>query len=121
MEFGVVATKAYELITAKFDQSKQQLDAWSYRSTKPNNPAGWIIEAIESNYTLPEGYLAHQAKKDEYQKSQARREAINACTICNESGYRIIRAKHPDTGQDYEAFRPCTHNPEIENKFIAVL
>jgi hypothetical protein len=121
MEFGVIATKAYDLITTKFDQSKKQLDAWSYRNIKPNNPAGWIIEAVESDYALPEPYLAYKAKQEGHLKAQARREAINACTLCNDSGYRIIRAKHPDTGQDYEAFKECTHNPEIESKFVSVL
>lgn len=121
MEFGVTATTAYELITKKPQETKEQLGAWSYRNIKPNNPGGWIIEAIESNYALPPAYLEQRRKQEEQEKSQARRAAIDACTICNESGWRIVKRTHPDTGQEEEAFRNCTHNPEIENKFISVL
>ena len=121
MEFGVIATTAYELITKKPQETKEQLGAWSYRNIKPNNPAGWIIEAIESNYALPSAYLEHRRKQEEQEKSQARRAAIDACTICNEAGWRIVKRIHPATGQEEEAFRNCTHNPEIENKFISVL
>jgi hypothetical protein len=54
--------KAYELTLTKKDAVKLQLKAWRFRDVRPRNRAGWMIQAIESNYDVPGSYSDDKEK-----------------------------------------------------------
>lgn len=116
IEFGITAGKALELVRSHPEQAKLQLEAYSYRKP-PTDKAGWIIRAIENSYTPPEGYIKHKEQHAVAEAARQRREAIDACPLCNDAGYRMIKATDNTTGQSYEAFRECSHEPAIEIDF----
>jgi hypothetical protein len=120
-EFGITVAKAMELVKAYPEQTKDQLAAWPFRKSKAGNKAGWIIQAIEENYSLPETYLAAKRRREEQESHEARRAVIDACSLCNVSGYRIILANDPRTKQQYEAMKQCTHDPETESKYTSAI
>ena len=76
--------------------------------------SGFIIHAIENDYSLPEGYVELLEKKERGKAEKARKAAIAACPLCDESGVRNVKSEH-DTF--YGAIRECTHDPEIEKLF----
>jgi hypothetical protein len=117
IEFGITATKAQELVRTHPEQTKLQLEAYSHRKA-PADKAGWIIRAIENSYALPAALQKAMLKREEEQAAQARRNAIDACQLCNVSGYRMLKKIDEPTGQTIEAFRQCTHDPEIEDAYI---
>lgn len=111
LDFGVDITKAHSLVKANLDQTKTWLAAWPYVTIHPQNPAGFLIQAIEQHYTLPETYLAQKAKEDSERRSQERQAAIQACPLCNQDGLRIIL-------QDgFQRAKPCTHDQATESKY----
>lgn len=113
IDFGITAAKAQELVRTHPEQTRLQLEAYSFRKP-PADKAGWIIRAIEQSYTLPEGYLKKTKQQATELAAQARRNAIDACSLCNVAGYRLLKRTDPATGQTIETFRECTHDPEIE-------
>src|SRR5205085_2726205 len=94
IDFGITAAKAMELVKAYPEQTKAQLDAWPFRKNTAANKAGWIIQAIEQSYSLPEGFIEAQRKATERERQESLRAEINACSFCNESGWRIIKKPH---------------------------
>ncbi|MGH9763900.1 MAG: hypothetical protein ACREDR_20725, partial [Blastocatellia bacterium] len=56
-KFGVSRDKAEQLVRARPDAVRLQLEFWPFRNTIPRNLAGWIINAIETEYAPPEEYL----------------------------------------------------------------
>jgi hypothetical protein len=112
-EFGVAAQKAYELITSKPHQTRQQLRYWAFRSVSVSNPAGWIIEAIEANFAPPKAFTEAEAQEQAKIKVQHRKSAIDACRLCDPSGFRRIKNEKYPSG----AMKTCTHNPDIEGNY----
>jgi hypothetical protein len=89
--------------------------AYPYRDGgKPKqNAAGWLIAAIEQNYTLPVAYLEEQERKRRAVKTSATKTATDTCTLCDQNGWRrISTTEHP-----HGAMKRCSHNPEVEAKY----
>lgn len=102
-EFGISLSKAFELVRTKTEQTRRQLEAWPYREIKPKNHAGWMIDAIENNYDLPDAYVA--AKEQELATARQKHlEAVKkACTLCSGTGFIYVADS---------AVRPCNHGME---------
>lgn len=112
VEFGITATKAFELVSLNREATKAQLEAWPYRNASPQNRAGWMIEAIEKNYNLPLDFLQEKQKQKEREQIAARQLRIDACTFCKDmNGWRMVER------EGSKAARKCTHDPEVESKF----
>ncbi|HWW75174.1 MAG TPA: hypothetical protein VNZ44_07260, partial [Pyrinomonadaceae bacterium] len=117
VKFGVAGAKARELVDGHREAAEAQIAAYPYRDQgKPKkNAAGWLITAIEGNFTLPITYLEEQEKKRQAAKSAAAKAAAVACQLCDQSGWRRVRTpNHPDG-----AMKRCTHDPEAEAKYPA--
>lgn len=64
-EFDVAEAKAVELVqNFKPEKIKDQLDSFSYRREKVQSVSGFIISAIENDYSLPEAYVELLKKSD---------------------------------------------------------
>lgn len=74
---------------------------------------GWLIAAIEGNYTLPVAYLEEQEKKRQAAKAKEHRAAAESCQLCDERGWRIIRTPEYPGG----AMKRCSHDPHSEAKY----
>jgi hypothetical protein len=115
--FGLSEAKACELVSAKREAVEAQLAAYPYRDLgKPRkNAAGWIIAAIEGNYTLPTSYLDAQEKKRQAAKSSAANIVTADCQFCDEKGWRRVHTPDYPNG----AMKRCTHNPVNEAKYTS--
>ena len=113
--FGISEAKARELIKANKEAVEKQLAAYPYRDLgKPrNNAAGWLIAAIEGDYTLPDTYLEEQEKKRRAVQSAGAKAATEGCQFCDEKGWRKVRTAEYPNG----AMKRCSHNPEAEAKY----
>jgi len=108
--FGISLSKAYELTMTKKDAVRLQLEAWRFRDVRPRNRAGWMIQAIESNYDVPASYIDEKKRELEKEKVKAARAMVRACAICDSTGFCYFRnAQYPNG-----AMRQCTHDPSIE-------
>jgi hypothetical protein len=113
--FGVIESKARELVKSHREAVQAQIAAYPYREVgKPRkNAAGWLIAAIEGNYTLPVAYLEEQEKKQQAAKAKEQRSVVEGCQLCDEKGWRRIRTpKYPDG-----AMKQCSHDPQVEAKY----
>ena len=113
--FGISGSKARELVKANRKAVEEQISAFPYRDigkTK-KNVSGWLIAAIEGNYTLPEAYMEEQKKKREAAKSASAKTATEDCQFCDLNGWRRVRTSDHPNG----AMKRCTHNPETEAKY----
>jgi hypothetical protein len=63
LEFGVQASKAYQLVVSRKETVILQLEAWPFRNAKPRNRAGWMIQAVEGNYEAPASYFEEKRKR----------------------------------------------------------
>ena len=115
VDFGIAASKAFELMSLKREAVKVQIGAWPHRNANPKNRAGWMIEAIEQNYSPPATYLEEVQKRKEREQNESRQTAITACTLCDQTGFRLVKSDRYPTG----AAKKCTHDPVIENQFTA--
>jgi hypothetical protein len=108
-KFGVVAQKAFELVKSKRESVALQLEIFPHRNLKPENPAGWIIKAIETNFSAPDNYRTAKEKQIAQELARAREEVLAACPFCQElKGFVHVEK------DGYRAVRKCTHNPAIE-------
>lgn len=128
VEFGISIEKGTELVTKNYEEAKKQLEVFPFREIQPKNKAGYLIDAIEKSYSLPEAYLeniktqAERKAKEEYEE-RMRKESemflaeqaklIAACRFCDEEGKRII--KLPEN-PEYKAFHRCTHQKAVESQ-----
>lgn len=113
--FGVSEMKARELVKANRKGVEDQIAAYPYRDmgkTK-KNAAGWIITAIEGNYTLPFAYLEALKGKQQVIKAAESKEAIDACLLCDSNGWHRVVTKEYPTG----VIKRCSHNPDIEANY----
>ncbi|MDQ3816586.1 MAG: hypothetical protein M3362_02705 [Acidobacteriota bacterium] len=115
LSFGVAEAKAQELVNGHREAAEAQIAAYPYRdSSKPKkNAAGWLIAAIEGNFTLPVTYLEEQEKKHQAERSAAAKVAAAECQFCDEKGWRRVRTPNYPNG----AMKRCTHDPEAEAKY----
>jgi hypothetical protein len=115
VQFGVAEAKARSLVKTHREAAEAQIAAFPYRGEgKPRkNAAGWLIAAIEGNYTLPVAYLEKQEKKRQAIKVQEQRSAVEGCRLCDQKGWRRIRTHEYPNG----AMKRCSHDPEIETKY----
>lgn len=102
-----------------------QIRAFEWRGEDIKNKAGFLINAIERNYALPDNFL-RQFETIEIEKERARQEAlaeeqrkeanlqIAKCQLCDKKGHRNV--KHHENGS-YKVLHTCTHDSEIEAKF----
>jgi len=111
-QFGIQATKAYQLVIKSKEPVILQLEAWPFRDAKPWNLAGWMIQAIESNYDVPDSYREHRIAQLETQKLQERQDAINACGWCDAAGFRYLTTEQYPQG----AYRRCSHDTNLERR-----
>lgn len=115
LQFGVSEARARELVNGHREAAEAQIAAYPYRDPgKPKkNAAGWLIAAIEGNFTLPVAYLEEQEKKRRAANSTAAKAAAAECQYCDQKGWRRVRTpKYPDG-----AMKQCTHDPETEAKY----
>lgn len=116
--FGISKSKAHELVKADSKSVEEQIEAYSYRDMgKPRkNAAGWLIAAIEGNYTLPVTYLQEQEKKQQAATSKEQLSAVNNCQFCDQKGWRRIRTLEYPNG----AMKRCSHDANREAKYLDV-
>lgn len=115
IKFGIAESKASELVDRNRTAAEAQIAAYPYReAAKPRkNAAGWLIAAIEGNYTLPVAYVEEQEKKRQAAKSKEQRATVESCEFCDQNGWRRIRTPEYPNG----AMKRCTHNPLSEAKY----
>src|SRR5919205_568956 len=115
LKFGVAEAKARELVNGHREAAGAQIAAYPYRdSGKPKkNAAGWLIAAIEGNFTLPVAYLEEQERKRQTTQPAAAKAAAAECQFCDEKGWRRVRTPKYPSG----AMKQCTHDPGTEAKY----
>lgn len=113
--FGISESKAHELVKADWKAVEEQINAYPYRDMgKPRkNAAGWLIAAIEGNYTLPAAYLEEHEKKQQIQKAGKQRSTIEQCSLCDQQGWRKVKSAQYPNG----AMKRCSHNLDVESKY----
>jgi hypothetical protein len=114
IEYRVVYDKAVKLVRENLAETMQQLAALPFREGELKNKAGFLIEAIEQKYSLPESYFAHLREREAIGAAAARQEAIDACPMCDELGWRNVKSEQDNF---YGVMHQCTHDPEIEAQF----
>lgn len=115
VQFGVAEAKARTLVKTHREATEAQIAAYPYRGKgKPKkNAAGWLIAAIEGNYTLPVAYLEEREKNQQVSKAKEQQAAVEDCQLCDEKGWRRIRTPEYPNG----AMKRCSHNPAIEARY----
>lgn len=114
-EFDVAEMKALELVrNFQPEKIKAQVESFSYRRESVQNMSGFIIRAIENDYSLPEGYVEILKKRERAKAEKARKAAIDACPLCDNNGQRNVKSEM-DTF--YGVMHECTHDPEVEEQF----
>lgn len=128
VEYQITHEKAVALVTNHLPETLRQLEAFPFREIEAKNKAGFLIQAIEQKYSLPDAYLerlereAAKKAKEEYEE-QIRLESeaflaeqerlISGCSFCDEKGHRTIKMRDNPT---YQAFHSCTHDEDIESE-----
>jgi hypothetical protein len=112
--FGVSKAKARELVKANRKGVEEQLAAFPYRDLgkAKMNAAGWIIAAIEGDYTLPVTYLEEQEKKRLTLEVEVQKKTAEKCPFCDPGGWRRIITPEYPTG----VVMRCSHDPAKEAK-----
>ncbi|MET0621598.1 MAG: hypothetical protein ABW250_01325 [Pyrinomonadaceae bacterium] len=113
--FGIAQAKARELVQSHRKAVEEQIAAYPFRDLgrSRKNAAGWLIAAIEGNYSLPVAYLEEREKKRQEAKTTEAGAAVESCKLCDSKGWRRVRTpRHPDG-----AMKRCSHNPESEAKY----
>ena len=114
-EFDVAEAKAAELVR-NFQPEKinDQLDSFSHRREPVNSLSGFIIKAIENDFSLPEGYIELLKKKEREKAETARKTAIDACPFCDGFGQRNVKS---EMDPSFGVMHQCTHDPKVEKQF----
>jgi len=113
--YGVSKIEARKLVTTKLEACQQKIPAIPYlpEGQGKHNRAGNVRAFIErDDWQLPQGYLETQKAAVDAEQSKERRKAIEACTLCDSTGWRRVRDEQHPNG----AMRKCTHDPKIEKK-----
>ncbi len=109
-KFSISPIKACGLVLASKEAVNIQLEAWPFRNLQPRNPAGWMIQAIENNYQAPISYFENKTKQQKSDQVKTTQAAIQACPICDKTGFCYIRNDDYPNG----AMRQCTHDATFE-------
>jgi hypothetical protein len=114
-QFGVVEAKARSLVKTHREAAEAQIAAFPYRGEgKPRkNAAGWLVAAIEGNYTLPALYVEEQEKKQQALRVGEQRSKIEGCSLCDQQGWRRVKSEQYPNG----AMKRCSHDPQAEAKY----
>lgn len=115
VRFGVAEAKARSLVKTHREATEAQIAAYPYRGEgKPRkNAAGWLIAAIEGNYTLPVAYLEERERKQQTARAREGKALTQACQLCDSNGWRRIRTPdHP-----HGAMKRCSHNAKTEAEY----
>ena len=115
--FGVTKTEAQKLVTHWLEACRLKIPALDYLpdTQGTTNRGGNVRSFIErDDWQLPPSYLEAKAKAHEAAKSQARRDQIAACPLCDASGFRMV------TDGKTTAAKKCSHNAEIEARYPSV-
>ena len=124
--FLITESKAYELLVKyPYERVNLQIRAFEFRDVKAKNKAGFLINAIEQNYALPDKFQNHlntiKLEKERAEKEadadlrrQEKQAAIARCTICDERGHRNVKLPENPI---YKALHICSHDPTIESKY----
>jgi len=114
-QFDVAESKSLELVgNYPLEKVRAQVESFSFRRESVKNMSGFIIRAIESDYSLPEKYLELLKKKERGKAEKARKAAIDACRFCDEMGQRNVKS---ESDPFYGVMHECTHDPEIEKEY----
>lgn len=115
-EFDIAETKAVELVrNFAVEKIKAQVESFAYRREKVQNISGYIICAIESDYSLPEGYTELLKKKEREKAEKVRKDAIDACPLCDSYGQRNVKSEEDIS---YGCLlHDCTHDSDFEKQF----
>ncbi|MEJ7863249.1 MAG: replication initiator protein A [Pyrinomonadaceae bacterium] len=113
LEYQISFEKAYELATRRQAETARQIEAFPLREIMPNNRAGFLIEAIEQSYSLPDAYFEQIKEREVSDQRKAKQSQIDDCLICDERGWRNVK-NEMDTF--YGVMHQCTHDAEIENQ-----
>jgi hypothetical protein len=113
LRFRINPLRATSLVLTRLAAVREQVQAWPFRQVAPRNLAGWMIQAIENNYDLPISYHDAKAKASHQEALQDERDAISACQLCDERGFRHVFSEQYPTG----AMRMCGHDPAVEAKY----
>jgi hypothetical protein len=116
-KYQISGSKASKLVIEHFEEAKKQIEAFEFREIETKNRAGFLIKAIEEKYSLPEAYQNHLEDQKIKLELELKRELINNCSFCNETGYRNVKS---DKDTFYGLMHECTHDEEIENRFEEV-
>jgi hypothetical protein len=114
LKFGISEAKARKLLETHREASEAQIAAFPYREVKqPKNAAGWLVAAIEGNYTLPALYLEEQEKKQQALRAGEQKSGIERCALCDENGWRRVKSEPYPKG----AMKRCSHDSQAEAKY----
>jgi hypothetical protein len=108
---GVTEAEARRLVTHRLDACRLKVPALDHlpETQGKTNRGGNVRAFIErDDWQLPPAYLEARAKAEEVAKGQARRSAIEACPLCDVTGFRRV------TDGKTSGVKKCSHNPEIE-------
>jgi hypothetical protein len=114
LEYMISFEKAYELATKRQAETIRQLEAFPFREIAPKNRAGFLIEAIEQSYSLPDAYFEYIKNREVIEERKAKQADIDTCPLCDEKGWRNVKSEQ-DTF--YGMMHQCTHDPKIESQF----
>ncbi len=114
IEYQVGYNKSVELVRENLAETLKQLDAFPFREASMKNKAGFLIEAIEEKYSLPETYYAHLEERKAAEAIARRQKQIDDCGFCGENGYRNVKSERD---VHFGLMHKCTHDPEIESQF----
>lgn len=114
--FGITEAKARELVKSHREAVEAQLAAYPYRDSgkSKKNAAGWLVAAIENNYTLPMAYIEEQERKRQSINVSASKAAAQNCSLCDSKGWRRIRTPNYPDG----AMKRCTHDSATESQYL---
>ncbi|MCA1566097.1 MAG: hypothetical protein LC803_10765 [Acidobacteria bacterium] len=115
LKFGISEAKARNLVESHREAAEAQIAAYPYRDMgKPKkNAAGWLVAAIEGNYTLPALYLEEQEKKQQALKGRQQKSGIENCALCDGQGWRRVKSEQYPNG----AMKRCSHDLQTEAKY----
>ena len=124
-DFLITESKAYELLMKyPIERIDLHIRAFEFREPKAKNKAGFLINAIEQNYALPDKFQ-NRLRAIKFEKEKIKKEAeaevqrrekdeqIADCHLCDERGHRNVKLPQDPT---YKALHICSHDPEIESK-----
>lgn len=115
-DFSITETKAYEMLKKyPVERIRTQVEAFAFREDRITaNRAGFLIKAIEENYSFPESYLETLKQKETTKLAATRQAKIDDCAFCDEKGWRNVKSEKDNF---YGLMHQCTHDPEIESQF----